>query len=150
MGMYQSAAKFLGSERDGMHNKFEYKGQVSRRKSKFQSNSDSTLRVSLNIPKKKVRQITCMKSRRRLPRSMSECSCRPTPLQSTFYNSSLRSKSMSTLVKAPSLNPEIADRLREELMLPTQDNVPREQPFYKLPSTSKTEKILKEYIQVYP
>jgi hypothetical protein len=57
---------------------------------------------------------------------------------------------MSTLVKAPGLDPKIADRLREELMPPTQDNVPREQPFYKLPGTSKTEKILREYIQVYP
>ena len=40
----------------------------------------------------------------------------------------------------------IADTLREELMPPAQDNLPCEQPFYKLPGTVNTTKILDEYI----
>jgi len=54
---------------------------------------------------------------------------------------------MPTLVKAPGLESQIADQLREELMPRKQDNQLREQPFYKLLGTSESEKVLKEYIE---
>lgn len=56
---------------------------------------------------------------------------------------------MTTLIQAHGLEAHVADALRDELMPQNQDNITREQPFYKLPGTSNTEKILNDYIEVY-
>jgi hypothetical protein len=56
---------------------------------------------------------------------------------------------MPTLVQAPGLEAEVADALRDELMLRNQDSLTREQPFYRLPDTANTQKVLNDYIKVY-
>ncbi|KAH6667745.1 hypothetical protein B0J14DRAFT_170975 [Halenospora varia] len=119
---------------------------IKKTRRKHGSNSKDTPRISLNLKKvgrSRVGDCACPTA----PPYVSILpSSRPRP-QSAFDDTCPKSRSMSTLVKGPALESQIADQLRQELMPETQNKQPREQPFYKLSGTSNNEKILKEYIE---
>jgi hypothetical protein len=56
---------------------------------------------------------------------------------------------MVAIIKAAGLDRKIADQLRKDLIPQIQDNNPRDKPFYQRNPTETSERVLKQYVEVY-